>query len=288
MMYGNTKKAVKVLEDVKDFLSFQSELGGEALLEYGMVLETVDRAEEARKIYGQLVTVNVSPKVKRSALQLLQGLEITMKLRKKGSLSNKPVMDYESLQTMSSILSTALTDEWADYKKKESTSLTWIEGKSEEELYKLETNIDVYNLLVRAAVPLKSEKIPSDVIRRAFRKLYLLSDDVKLQLISQRLPALLEPFKPKKRKNIVPDYYTVLQKPSEIQRTPSTSKTMAEMFDSVPTTDGSDITASTSQKNVAPTMANVFEKQLNGSWELVLSLADTAPAKVIEYEMKLG
>jgi hypothetical protein len=126
MMYGNTKRAVKVLEDIKSYLSFQTELGGEALLEYGMALETVDRAEESRKIYGQLVSVNVSPKVKRSALQLLQGLEITMKLRKRGNMSTKPVMDYESLQTMSSMLSTALTDEWAEYKKKEYNALTWI------------------------------------------------------------------------------------------------------------------------------------------------------------------
>ena len=54
MRYGNTKAAVQVLEEVQPFLNFQTELCGEAYLELGMALETVDRADEARNIYGQV------------------------------------------------------------------------------------------------------------------------------------------------------------------------------------------------------------------------------------------
>ena len=39
----------------------------------------------------------------------------------------------------------------------------YIEGKSDEELYKLETLVDCYNLLARTILPLRSEKIPAEV-----------------------------------------------------------------------------------------------------------------------------
>ena len=55
MRSGNTKAAVKSLEDVQSFLNYHTELCGEAYLELGMALETVDRSEEARKIYGQVI-----------------------------------------------------------------------------------------------------------------------------------------------------------------------------------------------------------------------------------------
>ena len=43
MMFGNRKAAVQVLEDIREYISFQTELGGEAYLELAMALETVDR-----------------------------------------------------------------------------------------------------------------------------------------------------------------------------------------------------------------------------------------------------
>lgn len=128
-----------------------------------MALETVDRAEEARKIYGQLVASSFSQKNRRNALQLLQGLEITMKLRKRGPQSVKPIVDMASLHTMSAVLSRGLTNEWDNYKKKDAPLTPWFEGlgKSDAELFKVESLADAYNLLMRALSPLKSEQIPS-------------------------------------------------------------------------------------------------------------------------------
>ena len=126
MRFGDRSSAVRVMENVRSFLSFQTELGGEAYLELGMALETVDRSDEARKIYGQLVTSSNSDKNRRNALQLLQGLEITMKLRKRGPQTVKPIVDYASLQSMSNILSQGLTNEWNDYKKKDVAVSPWI------------------------------------------------------------------------------------------------------------------------------------------------------------------
>ena len=44
MMFGNRNGAVKVLEEITEYISFQTDLGGEAYLELAMALETVDRS----------------------------------------------------------------------------------------------------------------------------------------------------------------------------------------------------------------------------------------------------
>jgi hypothetical protein len=164
MRFGDRSSAVRVMENVRSFLSFQTELGGEAYLELGMALETVDRSEEARKIYGQLVTSSNSDKNRRNALQLLQGLEITMKLRKRGPQTVKPIVDYASLQSMSNILSQGLTNEWNDYKKKDVAVSPWIgldDAQKEEDLFKVNALSDAYYIFLRALIPLKFEKIPT-------------------------------------------------------------------------------------------------------------------------------
>ena len=68
---------------------------GETYLEIAMALETVDRTDEAREIYGKLVTINWSQKTKRNALQLLQGLDITMKIRQQ--VINMGYIPYTSI-----------------------------------------------------------------------------------------------------------------------------------------------------------------------------------------------
>lgn len=165
MRSGNTKAAVKSLEDVRNNLNFNTELCGEAYLELGMALETVDRSEEARKIYGQLVAVSYSQKVRRNALGLLQGLELTMKLKKRGPQTTAPIVDMQSLNSLSAVISQGLTNEWDQYKKKEFTVTPWLDlgGKSDEELFKVETIFDAYNLIIRALSPLKLEKLPSGI-----------------------------------------------------------------------------------------------------------------------------
>lgn len=281
MLFGDRKNAVKVMEDVQPSLNFQTELGGEAYLELGMALETVDRSEEARKIYGQLVTVNFSQKIRRNALQLLQGLEITLKLKKRGPQTVKPVVDMESLQTMKAILSQGLTNEWDQYKKKDIKVDAWIDyGKKDEELFKLTTLLDVYFVLLKALSPLKSEKIPSDVFRRAFRSLYLSNDDTKLEFIRTRLPSLLSDFAPQKAPKQTDNL--LLQK-SDVMTPPTNGGAMISMF-------GNDIDDNTRTKPkkplyVPPTPTAVFEKNINGSWELMLSIYDKSPAVVTRYEL---
>lgn len=54
MRAGNRKESVRELESVSAVCSWQSDLGGEVLLELAMALETVERGEEARKVYGKV------------------------------------------------------------------------------------------------------------------------------------------------------------------------------------------------------------------------------------------
>ena len=118
LQLGDRNGAVKELEQVQPFANIQSELGGEVLLELAMALETVDRAEDARKLYGKLLTQSTSSKIRRNALGLVQGLDIVSKLRKDIGVDNTPLMDYESMHAISMKLKEGLTNEWDDYKKK--------------------------------------------------------------------------------------------------------------------------------------------------------------------------
>ena len=55
-------------------MSWQSDLGGNSWLELAMALETVERTDEARKIYGKLIAISWSPSIRRNALALVLGL----------------------------------------------------------------------------------------------------------------------------------------------------------------------------------------------------------------------
>lgn len=270
MMYGDRKRAVKVLEDILyvEPFSFKTELGGEAYLEYGMVLETVDREEEARSIYGQLATVSSSPKIRRNAFQLLQGLELTMKLRRKGPILNKPVLDMESLQAMSSMLSVGLTNEWDQYKKKNIAYTVSLEGKKDEDLYKLETIFDTYNLLLKViSSSLKAEKIPPDVINRALRKMYFLGDGDKMELVKWQFPVPSNSFKSENKQRTIEDEVT---NSVEIDNESRCKDSLDRNIDDI---------------SITPASTKTFEKYLNGSWELVLSISDSKPKRMKRVSM---
>jgi hypothetical protein len=54
MVQGNRKSAVAALEAIQSLVSYTTDIGGEVLLDLGMALETVDRIDDARIIYGKL------------------------------------------------------------------------------------------------------------------------------------------------------------------------------------------------------------------------------------------
>ena len=294
MMFGDRNRALQALDNIvsSNLVGLQSELDGEVYLEYAMVLETVDKGEESRKIYGQLVASSNSPKVKRSALQLLQGLEITMKLRGRGPISSKPVMDLEAMQTMSDILSVGLKDEWNDYKKKYTAPSSWLlEGKKEEDLYNLETIYDTYSFLLRSInSPLFLERVPFSVVRKAVRNMFLMSEIEKIELMRRKMPSLFD---------YLSDGRIYIGQESEKREIPtvSSSVTLTTMNNqSIPVaTDSAYTTYNPVKSNgrgrsygngeVGISATDVFEKQLNGSWELVFSIYDKSSGQLKKVEL---
>jgi hypothetical protein len=192
MRNGFNEKAVTELEAIQDSISFNTELGGEALLELGMALETVARIDDARAIYGRLASKNWNPKVRRNAIQLLQGLDIVKQLRQRGPVSNKAMMDPKQMYIMQQNLRVGLTNEWDDYKKKDGNKGTrvWLSptlvGKSDGDLFKVETLSDAIELVRQALDSLRLDKIPTVVLLRAARKLYVTSSADMMEHISSK------------------------------------------------------------------------------------------------------
>ena len=99
--------------------------------------------DDARAIYGKLVGSSRSSTVRRNALQLLQGLDMTKQLRNRVNVTIKPVLDPKNMYIMSNNLRAGLTNEWADYKKKEYQPLPMLgPRRGGSDLYKVDRNRD--------------------------------------------------------------------------------------------------------------------------------------------------
>ena len=66
-----------------------------------MALETVERTDEARKIYGKLIAISWSPSIRRNALALVQGLDIAARISKQLPGTQKPALDMAGLYLIS-------------------------------------------------------------------------------------------------------------------------------------------------------------------------------------------
>lgn len=293
MGIGNRQKAVEVLEQMKPFISWHSELGGETYLEIAMALETVDRTDEAREIYGRLVTISWSQKTKRNALQLLQGLDITLKIRQQGMDSSfKPMSDAQAAAqsaAMSSIqeaLRPGLTNAWNEYKKGDAQP--WFDdGGKEIASIRIDTCKDAYYLLERVFSPLK--KIPSQLINRAFRKLYLSSDADKLEVLKERgtlddkkkrrvttVSDAVDPFIPGLNNNRNEDPFSKKEiKVVVVDAIQDMDKDLMDKNKEVSSVWGG-------SRNTVVT--DTFQRTINGTWDLVVHLSDVAPYTATRFE----
>ena len=228
LMMGDRNGAVQTLEAVRDVANIQSEIGGEVILELAMALETVNRQDDARKLYGLLITKCGNDKIRRSALQLLQGLDIVSKLRKDITLDTSPIMDMENMAAISEKLREGLRNEWDDYKKKSSKEVKpWYDMDDEagRSLERVGSFQDAYYLSLRSINPLK--KIPSLAFQQMFRRFYVTNDTVKMNFINSGAGVKLN----------------------------STSELVSSYY-----------------------------RQLNGTWEIVVSLRDKAPYAAKRFE----
>jgi hypothetical protein len=296
MSIGNPKGAVELLESIKDLASYQSDLGSEVWLEYAMALETVDRADDARKVYGQLITSCWNQKARRNALQLLQGLDITAKI-KKNLTPAKPVVDYEILISVSKALEKGLTNEWDDYKKhkKRDNLLPWYEDEiMNDDASKLRvTNLEeAYIVLMRVANPLKETS--SDLIARAFRMVYTANETERVKFFSCRgildeiLPVAVENMITPKALAPAPAYAGAGSGGGDMvdMRSSYTTNLFASFASDISESKSSSDSRSGSRMSTGRVASSdAYERYVNGSWDLVISLTDKTPYRLKKYDV---
>ena len=268
--YGNCKRAVKELEEIKDKLSVQTELGGETYLELGMAYETVNQADDARKIYGLLASKSRSPKIRQYSMQLLQGLDITSQLRKDINTNTKPILDPKNMYIMSNNLRAGLTDKWADYKKKDmpvdNNILSQIKAKEIRDLANVSNFTDAIYILHQCLNPLQIEKIPTSSIGKSLRMIYITKDDEKLEYLKQTMSRI---YVAAVREASTPSSSSysnsaMLLKSISASSKPATSKSNSALL-------------SSSSDDVRPgstPISSAFKNTVNGTWDLVLSWSD--------------
>ena len=281
MIMGNRNSAVEVLENVQSFLSWQSDLGGDALLELGMALETVDRSDDARKIYGKLATTSWSQKIKRNSLQLLQGLDITKQIKKKDTdVLRKPSMDMTNMYIVSSAIKEGLRNEWDEYKKKDLNIISpWYDDKVATDIdIKINSFRDAYNLIVTSLNPLN--RISSENIARAFRKMYI-SPAIEQSLFLKAKGLLQD------NNNFnIEQPKTDFSANSRIENSDdSPFKNIMNSYNGDNTIDS--VLGSNLEKPIAlPSSLNeLYYKQLNGTWNIVISIVDAVPYVSKRYEI---
>ena len=291
-------QAVTSLEGVSDYCSWQSDFGGEVLLELGMCLETVNRTDEARKIYGKLISVSWSSKIRRNALQLLQGLDIAKQIRNDVN-PRKPLMDGESLNKVKMAFEVGLRNEWNEYSKKDKPSVTaWYDEIKE--VTRVETLKDAYAVLQNALNPLKT--VPSALLAQALRHLHLLNEKEKMDFLRARgvlsCVYVAGPKQPPalQARASQPQEGTffasiglgvgaaagslVSDMGGENQESDQRSA-FAMMSDDLPPVEKQRRVISSLSLKTTP---EVFVRAINGTWDLVASLVDVAPYRTKRFE----
>lgn len=296
MVMGNRKASVAALEGVSELCSWQSELGGEVLLELGMALETVDRTEDARKVYGKLASVSWSSTVRRNALQLIQGLDITKQIRKDLS-PRKPAMDMQNLYLVQTAIEKGLLMDSDEFRrdKRRNTVSPWF-GEEKKETDRVDTLLEAYGVLIRAVDPLRGQKVASSILIQAFRMLQMLNDADKMEFLRTR--------------GVLSSIYVEGEKPKVLNRLPGSREAPREgtffamigetetvaapaaaaasgetrSIYSVMSDDPAPVARQKKPTAVLSSPANVFSRTVNGTWDLMVSLVDERPYSARRFE----
>lgn len=299
MYAGNTKAAVESLESVKPFLSFQTDIGGEVLLELGMAYETVDKIDDARQIYSQLASTSWSQKIKRNSLSLLQGLDISKQIRKDidGKIKIKPLMDVNNMYQISRALEAGLTNEWDNYKKKDvgkdNNIKPWFDdGSFLATPDQIVTFRDAYFVLERCLNPLK--KVSSEMIAKAMNKIYLCGDNEKITFLKTRGLVSIKDTAQNKvfNENLRNVSFLAEMNAKRTDMLDSSTNVkfawMKEDYEQTsviikpPVTANDKKVITLNSNEVRPSI--VYGRLLNGTWDLVVSVKDKSPYLAERFE----
>jgi hypothetical protein len=211
------------------------------------------------------------------------------------------------MHLVSETLKQGLKNEWDDYKRKEAPVTPWFDDGSQADktVDRVETFRDAYFLLLRLTNPLK--KVSSESMAKALRKMYITPADEKVTMLRNK-GLLAEQLAAKKKaggQRIVgggganpadsPD--NVLA--SMARRITSEMTANAEMMGKkVNNFSPAPASLTNPQKAVQnepaslfavvgaldPILTDSYEKNVNGTWDLVASLVDKAPYTAKRFE----
>ena len=293
MRMGSRKEAVASLEKVQEALSYQTDLGGEALLELGMALETVDRSDESRKIYGKLAATSWSTTIRRNSLQLIQGLDITKQIRKDVDGLRKPAMDMQNMYLVSAAINEGLRNEWDDYKRKDKSSVYRAWYGQEQRPAATGAAVDGANatlaealgVLLLSADPLKQASVGADLLRKCIRKVYLAPKAEKIAYLRQR-----GYFREATATAAAVAAYSCV---ADSSPPPSSSgsgtgdglegRSVASRFNG-DFADAAPVQSRPPAQVAVTSPAPAYRKALNGTWDLALSCRDDASSGVQLFE----
>lgn len=214
-----------------------------------------------------------------------------------------------------------LTNEWDDFKKNKPKSKIerWYDDENSAQgkaLEKVDTLRDAYYLLLRAMNPLK--KVPSELLRRCLRKTYVVPETEKYQFLRSR-GLVIPPPAPKKTEVVQSSLLTSSSTSATSSQTvPQTQPTLGnagataaetaftsftQQLLSDATPDYADAASSStpawksalakSEVEIAAaaaaaarisTVPDSFTQNINGTWEIVVSIFDKSPYTATRYE----
>ena len=242
-----------------------------------MALETIDRIEDARSIYGKLAAVSWNQKIRRNALQLISGLDIVKQIRSDVKSSNKPSMDPLNMKRISQAFEKGLVNEWDSYKKATKYN-AWYDdgfGSKKVDIVKADTIYEAYNLFLQEITPLK--KVSSDLLQKAFRRMYITEAAEKANFVvsrgafsKKRLEATEIVATRKVVTAEIPDASTLTVSGTLLSTGPKDNPVpMSQRFyDGAK--DGRRVVKTDSDTNIVERMTPI----VNGTWELVTALMD--------------
>lgn len=303
MSMGNRRSAVTSLEGVSELCSWQTDLGGEVLLELGMALETVDRTDDARKVYGKLASVSWSMSIRRNAMQLIQGLDITKQIRKDVT-PRKAAMDMQNLYVVQAAIEKGLLIDNDVYKRdrRDSVSAWFDEEKSD--VGSVTSLRDAYTVFLQVSNPLRTLKVSSALLAQAVRRFYFTNDQEKMEYLKAR-GALSSVFivgeAPKVLNRVGSSgppkegtFFASIADSSDAISSASTDDQLGLVSSSIgssavgekrsllammsdepaplPSFRGSRLSPS-----LFKTPGDIYSRAVNGSWDLVVSLIDSPP-----------
>lgn len=197
MLRGYPKDAIEALEEVKDYLVWETEFSGEVWLELGMAYETLYQLDDARAIYNKILATNWSQKNRKNASLLLSGLDIAKKVSKKLAEGQEDAVkafnSFSNSDVFNEVMDKAVYSSWDSYKRNDRRS----RGRSVSSSYEIDKSVAQrlanysYNTVEEAYLALLIEiqplqEVKTEILVKAIKKLNSANESEKYEFIGSK------------------------------------------------------------------------------------------------------